>query len=390
MKNKKWICEFYFIVWMFYNLQSALNYTGSIFSQLLAAIVVGMSLYFFIYAFRKMVLPKPLKILSYMLFIWTIYGVIMIIQGKTNGISSFDYIKVIYVSLLPIFTIYVFASKGWLTEDVLIRWTYVFVVVALISYYYFVGMSNISQLMGTDKTNNLSTEILGLLPLIPLFWRKPTIQYLLLSICVFHMLYGMKRGVIIIGGLCALWIIIRSFKLEDATNNKKVTRQIMRIVLASIVVFGAFYLVSGLLSSGGYFVDRLEQTKEGNSSGRDMIYSTMLNHFLNESNLVEILFGNGGYATLFMFDSYAHDDWLEISINNGLVMIILYAMYWVSFVKLYFKSKKNTVERNIIGAFLMIYFFRTLVSMSYNDIPIYSSVAIGYALANYKYKVKTV
>ena len=390
MKNKKWICEFYLIVWMLYNLQSPLNYSGSTFSLITAAIVVGMSLYFFVYAFRKLLLPKPLKILSYMLFIWTVYGIIMIIQGKTNGISSFDYIKVIYVSLLPIFTIYVFTSKGWLTEEMLIRWTYVFVVVALISYYYFVGMSNISQLMGTDRTNNLSTEILGLLPLVPLFWRKPTIQYILLGICVFHLLFGMKRGAIVIGSVCSLWIIMRTFKMETETKKINVSRQIKRIFLVSIIVIGASYFVSGLLSSGGYFVERLEQTRDGNSSGRDMIYSTMLNYFLNERDFMEILFGNGGYATLFMFDSYAHNDWLEIAINNGLVMIVLYLIYWVSFVKLYFKSKKNTVERNIIGAFLIIYFFRTLVSMSYNDIPIYSSVATGYALANYKYKVKTV
>lgn len=380
MKSKKRLCNLYLIFWILYILQDVIGFGASIVSRSLAILVLLISLYYFIYAIRKLTLPKPLKTLSIMLGIWTIYGVLMVVQKKTNGVSTFDYIKNIYISLLPIFTIYVFTIKGWLTEEMLSKWTYVFFFVAIASFYNYSTVRGID--MGTGEfANNLSYEVASLLLLLPLFWKKPTTQYILLGICMLHVILGMKRGAFLISAVCSIWMIVRTFKIERASTKKAFRRQLNRTLLSIVVVVAAVFVLSYLASTSDYFNQRLEQTREGNSSGRDEIYSTLYHAFLSEKDPLRLFFGYGGYASLFIFDSYAHNDWLEIAIDNGLVMLILYAVYWIQLFNLFRKSNKRSNEYVMLGMFLIMFFFRTFVSMSYSDITIYAACAAGYSLA---------
>ena len=90
---------------------------------------------------------------------------------------------------------------------------------------------------------------------------------------------------------------------------------------------GSFDLIiSDIMMQNDYFQTRLTSTLEGNSSGRDEIYSHIWNVF-NNSNMFHYLFGYGAQGSFIMTAKFAHSDWLELLINQGLLGFIIYINY---------------------------------------------------------------
>ena len=148
-----------------------------------------------------------------------------------------------------------------------------------------------------------------------------------------------------------------------------------------VVVFVAVYWINTLLENSDYFNTRIEKTLEGDTSSRNELYGVFLNHYLRETNIWRFLFGNGADATIKISTNYAHNDWLEIAINNGAVMLVLYLIYWIVLFRTARKAKGNAVCFMMLNLYFIIYFLKSWFSMSYASIPIYASSALGYALA---------
>ena len=229
-----------------------------------------------------------------------------------------------------------------------------------------------------EVTNNGAYEVLGIICFIPFFYKKPVVQYVILAICLYFLLIGMKRGAMVCGVIATLGFLFYSIK-----GQHNIRRTIITLFLTVGIVFFVLLSINSMLTSSDYFNQRLESTLAGDSSERDHIYMTLFYHFINESNPLLFLFGNGANATLEITTNYAHNDWLELAINNGLIMVVIYLVFWVRLFKT-IRQSKNTVCSLVISLFFIIYFLKTLFSMSYADIPTCSSVAIGYALANYE------
>ncbi len=381
----------YISLFSLYFLQGSIYEVGSLLGRILLVAVIGISLYYWVYAMTKMQLPKPLRILSFILVIWTLYGVYPILFGMGRvafDIAPFYVLKGQYMSMLPIFTFYVFVKKGWLTEKMVQKWTIVFILVAIASYY-----SNQARLLqealgrGSRReefTNNAGYVVVSVMCLIPLFWRKPLGQYIMLGICMLYVFLGMKRGAILAGVVCSFWIIIQSFKSNKKSVGKASRKQVTRLVLTIVLIAGAVYAIQGFMTSSDYFNERLERTLSGDSSGRDAIYEGFYKHIIHETSPIKLLFGNGAFGTLQIGSNFAHNDWLEIAIDNGLVMVLIYAVYWISLFVMMFKSNRSAPTTLMLGSFIIIYFIKSFISMSYSDITPYAACAYGYALANYE------
>ena len=70
---------------------------------------------------------------------------------------------------------------------------------------------------------------------------------------------------------------------------------------------------------------------EGDISGRDNIAKLIIDYHGTQANVFQIVFGSGSDGTLRLIGAYAHNDWLEILFNQGIVGIIMYVIYWISF-----------------------------------------------------------
>ena len=130
----------------------------------------------------------------------------------------------------------------------------------------------------------------------------------------------------------------------------------------------------------------MEATLNGDSSGRDTIYKDLYRLFFNTVSEFTILFGYGANATIKYLGIEAHNDWLEILINNGLLGVFLYLIYWLFYYQTWKQMKKitSTYIYYTFGAYFLIMFLFSLYSMSYASIAISAKLGIGYCLAEFE------
>jgi hypothetical protein len=228
-----------------------------------------------------------------------------------------------------------------------------------------------------EITNNSGYLFLSLFPLLPLWNRRPLLQYLLWGVCMAFVLFSVKRGAIMIAAVCSVWLVLKAFSSHQRTREK-----LWRLLLTGLLVVVAIRFVQEFIQSSQLFMVRLEELLAGNSSGRDTIYRQYARFFFDQTGMLPLLFGNGADATLRLFGRLAHNDWLEIGIDNGMLMVALYLVYWVSLFAASRRAKGNNTCHMMLGLFLIIYFLRTIFSMSYNDVSFFSASAMGFALAN--------
>lgn len=206
-------------------------------------------------------------------------------------------------------------------------------------------------------TNNASGLFLFLIPM--LFLVKNNIQkWAMLSVCVVFIILGAKRGNII-ASIIPLILFI-SFELKGASNSG--VKTFFVIVLLSVLS----YLLYKWMITYDFLLYRWDMTKEGNSSGRDVLFAECWHLWKDSSNPITYLFGFGFDGTLQHINKYAHNDWLEILVDYGLIGIILYLSVFVGFVSQIKKTKDYTSKR-VLWSVLAIWLFKTLYSMGYTE-----------------------
>ena len=387
-KNSFNICNLYIFIWYIYLLQGPLSLTGGMITRLLLVINILISLYFTFYANFRYKLSSYFHTLNILLIIFTIYGVarlfgseIVVRHGSDNvSINNFEYLKSVYISLLPVYPFYVFTKKGYITDQYIRRLVLLLFFEATLLYFHMQHQNQLlAQLAGSSRdefTNNQGYLFLWLLPIVTFFRKKIFVQYLLLAYCMLFIVMGMKRGVILIGFVALIYFFATSIK------GKSIFRKFIIIVFFALLLAFVVYIVLYYLNTSDYFNARLNQTLERDSSGRDIIYSRCLDYFLNKANPLHFLFGSGADATIRLIGSLAHNDWLELAINQGLMGIVIYLFYWFCFYKEWRKSKKHDELHMALGLLFIILFMQTFFSMSYNAMVFYESLVLGYCLAN--------
>lgn len=382
-------CDWFIIAWVLYYLQGVLYPTGGAISTGLLGINLLVSIYCAIKIWKMPNNPPYIKGLNLLVLMFTIYGFALILMSpstiyyRMSGMSmaSYNYIKAIYLSILPIYAFYYFSLKGYLTAERLRWWAVVFCISCVVSYFIYMQQSMEALLeRGSSReeiTNNVGYLFLSLIPVWVLYRKKPLLQYTGLAFSMAFLLMGMKRGAIAIGGVVFIYLIWQIIR-----NTRGKQRAIVILLTATLAIVGVYFVID-MMTSSDYFMQRLEDTKEGNSSGRDSLYSFFWTYFTEKADAIQYLFGRGANGTLEIYYNYAHNDWLEIAVNQGLLGIIVYAFYWK---KLYSTWRKSTnIEAKTILALVgIIYFAQTLFSMSYGDMTYVSTSVLGYALATYK------
>lgn len=377
-------CNFYILLWLIYSLQSMLfGRSGGTVSTLIVFTLIGISLYHFVYSLCHYKIPVYMKCLTVLIIVFTIYGLVLIISGKTitfmrtgYKVRNFSYIKNIYISLLPIFSFYVFTRQGALNKEMLQKWSIVFFVTAVLQFVQGQRQAMLLAMMdeAEETTNNFAYLFLSMIPLLAFWGQKRSVQYIGLIISMVFVLLGMKRGAILIGVLAIAWFMFRT--LKTATKKQKT----WVLALSLVLLVAGYFMVLYMLQNSAYFNLRLEKTLEGDSSGRDSLYGFFWSHFVNESNPLRFLFGNGANATLTLSWNYAHNDWLEIAIDQGVLGLVVYFIYWVGFYKTWKRCSFDDEVYLATGLLLLIYFSKSLFSMSYGGMVLYATICLGYCM----------
>ena len=258
-------------------------------------------------------------------------------------------------------------------------WGFIFLISAVVSYF----KTQQEQLevlveMGStadEITNNSGYLFLSCLPLLVLYRAKPLLQFATLAFVMAFIVMGMKRGAIIIGVVAFVYFIFQTIK------NSKGKYRFLFIVLSVALCVGAVSFFIYQMDNSDYMMKRIEDTREGNSSHRDDLYMHFWDYFRYTATTLHFLIGRGANGTLEIYYNYAHNDWLELAVNQGLLGVAIYLLYWRCLYRTW-KRATNRDARTILFITFWIFFPKTLCSMSYGDMTYINTSVLGFALAN--------
>ncbi len=361
--------------------KSIINYSDSI-SIALTGILF---LICFISAFRILTNRKSkskfIIAFTFLMLLFTIYGSICILKGDDYVVgfkvySSRMYLMDIYLSLLPIYAFYYHASQGSLTKRSLKLFWWSSLLLAILLF--FRHESNMLQEASPEAqgvVNNFAYTILPFLLGVSLYYNRRTIQYLIFGIVAIFLLLGLKRGAMAIYPFCLLYF------LQVTLKNTPSKYRIMAIFISIVFIAALIWYLQYRYSTDLFFQSRIEQTEKGESSGRDILYSVFWKHFIHNPSFLKQLFGEGAMATIKVSFNFAHCDWLEILINQGILGVLVYLYYWITLIGEWLKSKKISPEASLaIGLFVIIYLSRSIFSMGYTGCTFCAASIFGYYL----------
>lgn len=381
LKNRNFdACTLYILLWLFSDVQDLL-FNSSLIAMLFYIPYLGMTLYFVVKAFSSYRFRGVMSALSVFFIILLLYGVVAVLLDNTK-VDKKSFLMMVINNLGPVFSFYYFSRKEMLTEKRMLFWFFVFLVVATLNY--FVAQQRALAALAQDLykydeiTNSAAYYILGLLPLVFLLKNKSLWQYAIVVYVMYFVISGLKRGAILVSLFMIVWFIY--IKTRSSSNIKRIG-----ILLLTIAFLGiGWYYVIRFYNTSDYFQVRVEKTLTGSSSNRDVIYSTLWNHYINNDNFLQLVFGEGGYHTVNISRLKAHNDWLELLIDCGILGVIIYLIYWICFIRDWLRNKSNYLVYSMLGACIIFTFLRTLFSMSFCSMPFYICLIMGYCFSQFQ------
>lgn len=359
-KNLKNLVRLFFLSCIvLYNFQGSLLPSGSIVCMVSVAIVMIIEGFCFVSTISN--ITKPIFSSLFFIIALTFFAFILsdstaISREGTIVNSSSELLAITYIGLF-VFSGYTLYNKGVIREREVVLILVLLLLQSIISYFYMRSFL-LAERGYYRYTNNIGYAFVSLLPYI-LFTKKKYQWPIILIIFVFVLLCA-KRGAIIIATLFLLYFLY--IKIKDS-------RIKVWGIITGCIAFSFFLFVSyKVFLESEYLQIRLESTMEGSSSGRDEMYSTMFQTYLEFDNLIHYFFGKGLLASVKTVGLLAHNDWLELLLSNGLVGVLIYVLFFIQILNLS-KSKNVSINnRHIVKSILIIWISKTFFSMAISDV----------------------
>ena len=366
----------YMLVYTIYTFVFANNMNVNLI-RLSYVVYYAMTAWFIVCSVKYCRSSKFYRRLTLLTTLFIIYGIVLYINGTAGWKehrepSSFllDYIP----RILPIFAFYYFGRRGIINE----RWfriVFVLFFLDVIMLYLSQQRSLIENSLNgeTDFVNNSGYMVASLLPLICFFEKSKTVQFILAGAIIGFTIICFKRGAILCVGLSFIYFLYISLKRTKRRN------RILIIILFAVSLFVLYGFIENLMDSNEFFFNRVMETKEGKSSGRDNIYGFFLNYLFSTDNGMNLIWGNGAYGTTKIYGTEAHNDWLEVAIDFGIVGLIIFVVFWLSIYK-NIKVANKRISTALFSAVVMCVIFvfsRTFFSMSIGDMSFVSACVLG-------------
>lgn len=335
--------------------------SGGPISQFLALIwLLCCGIYVAIYALSK----ERDKIANALIVLWLSFLVYWLLSPKSVSgpgftLPTFGDLKNASLVLLSYFP-----ARYWNKKNIISsRWTETFLILMLLAAIaaYYLKRNTIMDDFGQASTNNTAYYFVVLLPLIGAFMNERRVYVLALNaIVLLFLLYCAKRGAIFCY-LISLIIFIRIVLFADRGKIK-----LSYLLMIALLLAIAAILVSQTFSSSELLQNRLESTKEGDSSARNFLLAGLWLVFINSSFLVQ-LFGHGMSQTVELIGGYAHNDWMELLTNQGIFGVFIYLVLFYYIIITYRRNRhymRADMKYMYLSA-ISCYFIRTIFSMGY-------------------------
>lgn len=292
--------------------------------------------------------------------------------------ATLNQFKNMVAFFIPIFTGYQIGlhkklpTKQWLVISIIL------LVLAINSFY--TTQAVLLLKFGQDETtNNAAYTFLYVMPFVPLILKRYRLAALaLLAVCFIFVMMGAKRGAIICFAAVVLYLISWYYK------GKRVSWRTVLGILVLITAVGVG--VNYFFTTSDYLQQRLEDTLEGNTSARDYLYVTLWNKWLNADMFTQF-FGHGSAQTVILAGNYAHNDWLELLIDVGLLGTLIYLMIMANLYRYSRCLQKDSPQQVAFTAYLIFWFLTTIFSMGMEITGGISMMLLGTLIGNNEVKI---
>lgn len=374
------LCDIYVVLYVL-NTYASLFIRSSIaiWGTLIPMIVISLCYYFL--AFSKYKSQGFISALILLLSFLSLYGVVYMLGGSyVPGTKPYRFLLSVINSLSPVLIFYVSTMTGSVNDKKMRIYYVLFIIIAIIRFrfgYIERDLNVEGDYSNAGFTNNAAYLFVCLLPCVFLFDKKPIIQYVCLLGSVFFIMNGMKRGAIVTSVVFLVYYLWQSFHDQSFSKRKKW----VRLLMLPIAIYAIFYIVDNYWLNNDYFYKRLDDIQNNDSNGRDGIYAFLFDNFLNNTNIIQKIFGLGAEGTLRVAQIYAHNDWLELLTDAGILGFFLFFYYFYSMIKDCRKYKLYKPEVQVLISCFIVLFVRSFFSMSIFDMYIGVSSILGYSFA---------
>lgn len=359
--------------------QGSLYTQGGVISQLCLLLIYIISGYYFVKSFLLIDKDRFYKI-------WTIFFIFNIVgfslTTTTSNSVHFGMLKSILMTFLIFYPFYYFTRKGILKPNHLLIFFLISIPITILTFYF--NQSNIlaNRLSGReDVVNNVTFTFARLIPFVFLFKNKRIISSASLMLLVYFVILGSKRGTLI--AAIAGAAIFAYYQLS--ISNKKYRVRDYIIGGAFVIILG--YFMINFYMSNEYLLSRMTDLMEGNSSGRDTIFSNLLKSWYDSDNYLNLFFGFGFGSSLYLSGTgnIAHNDFLEILSNFGIIGLSLYLLLLYQVFKYIFDKSNSKQHRMLMLASISVWILIGLTARSYYAMDGYLHSMIFAYLYGYKY-----
>ena len=227
-------------------------------------------------------------------------------------------------------------------------------ILTVIIYFYFRRFS-LETNVGAFEADNSVFFVLALLPFVFLLSKR--YKYIFLILAIAAAFYSFKRS----AALYTAIIIVISLYF-DFWYHKKISlfkTVIIPIILVIGLVYGLTYLNN---STDGFLLSRFENISDDGGSGRIDIWKDTLNKFKASGIELQIA-GHGFNAVIKASPFSAHNDFLEMLYDFGIIGLSLYILFIILMVFCILKYK-NSDDRYYQAGIVMltIFFIMSMVS----------------------------
>lgn len=231
-------------------------------------------------------------------------------------------------------------------------------ILSILQFFHYQDLIQIKLNTDRDITNNSAYWFVCLLPFLPLILQKrPIIATILFLLATIFIMSGAKRGAIICLGVSIVYSLYFYLKYTSISFRQ--------IIILTLSLSGIIFFILYLYSINEYLQMRIETNN--NIGTREIAYRTLFMHWQTDDNLFTSLLGNGTAQTVALWGNFAHNDWLELLIDNGVLGVGLYAGILVSLFLQIYRSQLPFHERWAAYLCFIIWGLKSTFSMGYAD-----------------------
>lgn len=370
-----------FLLFAVYFAQGALYPSGSLLSQLCVFLVIIISMCFFIKELFIQDAKNPFFYAWTALLLLNIIG--FIFTADYSKLYHTDMFKNILICMLSFYPFYFFAKKRILSESHLLVFLFIMLPITIVQFWY--NELSLKDRFNIDDTgnvvNNYSYFFVMLMPYIFFIKGRKILSGIIMSIIILFIIQGSKRGAILSGAICLIFNFYYMLRTERKGN--RINGYIISLLL---IAFLSYYAYQNFLEND-YLIYRMERmTEEGDVSGRDEIFDNIYNGWASDLSVIHFLFGYGFAGSLKFNGNYAHNDWLELLSNFGLLGIIVYLSLFYSSLKNFFNKNWDEGERIILLAISLTWLSISFYSMWYTSLFSFThAIIFGYLFGRKNY-----